>query len=77
MLEKEYEFFKKNLSEFKRKYLGKFIVIKDEQVIGVYSKSTDALQETLKSHKIGTFLIQQVLEKEEDYIQRFHSRVFV
>jgi hypothetical protein len=77
MLEKEYEFFQKNKAEFKEKYLRKFVVIKNEQLLGVYSTSAEALAETLKKHKIGTFLIQQILEKEEDYIQRFHSRVFV
>lgn len=72
MLEKEYEFFQKNKKEFKKKYLGKFIVIKNEEIIGVYSSSGEALKETSKNHAMGTFLIQEVVENDSDYIQRFH-----
>ena len=77
MLEKEYEFFQKNKKIFKEKYLGKFIVIKNEEVIGVYLTVSEALEKTSKKHEIGSFLIQEVAENDSDYIQRFHSRVFV
>lgn len=77
MLEKEYEYFQKNKKELKEKFLGKFIVIKNEEVIGAYSSAAEALKETSKKYAVGSFLIQQVVENDADYIQRFHSRVFV
>lgn len=77
MLEKEYGYFQKHKDELKKKYLGKFIVIKGEAVIGVYSTAGEALKETSGKNEIGTFLIQEIVENDSDIIQRFHSRVFV
>ena len=75
MLEKEFNFFKEHKVELQKKYLGKTIVIKNEEVVGVYATEAEALQEASKKFELGTFLIQQISAKEKDYIQRFHSRV--
>lgn len=75
MLEKEFNFFKEHKDELQIKYLGKTIVIKNEEVVGVYATEAEALQEASKKFELGTFLIQQISAKEKDYIQRFHSRV--
>ncbi len=77
MLEKEYQFFLANKEELIKKYPGKFIVIKDEEVVGVYETLQDALGTSAKAYPLGTFLIQQISDKEEDYTQRFHSRVCI
>ena len=77
MLEKEYGYFQKHKDELKKKYLGKFIVIKGDEVIGAYLSAGEALKVTSQKYKIGTFLIQEIVENDPDIIQRFHSRVFV
>jgi hypothetical protein len=77
MLEKEYGYFKNHKQELKKKYLGKFIVIKGEKVIGAYLSAGEALKETSQKYKVGTFLIQEIVENDSDIIQRYHSRVFV
>ncbi len=75
MLEKEFEFFKKNRKELLKKYKNLYIVIKDEKVVGSYKTQSEALSESAKKFELGTFLIQKVLKNEEDLIQHFHSRV--
>ena len=77
MLEKEYEFYKSNQTTFVGKYLKKYIVIKEQAVIGVYETQEAALTETIKDHKIGTFLIQYVAPVGDDTILRFYSRAYV
>lgn len=75
MLEKEFEFYIKNQDSLVKKYNGKFIVIKDENVIGAYNNEPEAFFETEKTHKLGTFLIQLCIPGEDAYTQIFHSRV--
>jgi len=77
MLEKEYDYYLKNIDSLKDKYLNKFIVIKDDEVIGVYDDRTDALKKTAKKHKLGTFLIQQIVKDETKLFRKFYSRVYV
>jgi hypothetical protein len=75
MLEKEYEFYKKNKSTLLKKYQGQFIVIKDGKVEGVHPDEKTAYQESIKKWELGTFLIQHCLPKDEEVIQIFHSRM--
>ena len=76
-LKKEFDFYKENQTDLVQKYKGKFIVIRDKKVIGVYGSDIEAYQESQKEHKLGTFLIQKVDEGEESYTQTFCSRVMV
>lgn len=75
MLAKELKYFIDNQEELVEKYKGKFLVIKDEKVIGVYDSEIEAYTEAQKENKLGTFLIQQCLPGPESYSQTFHSRV--
>jgi hypothetical protein len=77
MLENEYKYFEEHYEDIKKKFLDKFIVIIGEKVIGAYESQKEALAETLKTHKLGTFLVQKVTEKPQDIIHRFTSRVYV
>lgn len=74
-LQKELEYFKRNQDELVRKYRGKFLVIKDQQIKGVYDTEIEAYKEAQKGFELGTFLIQQSLSGQESYTQTFHSRV--
>ena len=75
MLKDEFKFYLENQSEFVQKYEGKFIVIKDQKIIGVYDDEPTAYHKTKKEYELGTFLIQQCLPGEDSYTQTFHSRV--
>jgi hypothetical protein len=74
-LEKEFEFFVKNQKEFVEKYRGKYIVIKNEKVLGAYNSLSEAVEETSKREKLGTFLVQKCEPTKKAYTQHYHSRV--
>jgi len=75
MLEKEFDFYQKNQKELSQKYPGRFIVIKNDAVIGDYATEQESYESTIKEHELGTFLIQQCLPGEETNTQTFYSRV--
>lgn len=75
-LKKEFDYYLAHQSELVEKYNGKFVVIKDGQVIGAYDKELTAIAEAQKlGHKAGTFLVQFVSPGDTAYKQTFHSRV--
>ncbi len=68
MLDKEFKYFLDNQDELVKKYNGKFIVIRDKEVIGAYDTFVDAYFITQeRGTKLGTFLIQQCLPGEKCY----------
>ena len=74
-LEPEFEYYLAHQAEFVEKYNGKFVVIKNRALIGVYDDQTTAVFETKKTHELGTFLVQKVEPGDKAYTQTFHSRV--
>ncbi|MGA3182322.1 MAG: hypothetical protein ABSF38_18500 [Verrucomicrobiota bacterium] len=74
-LKKEFEFYLRNQDDLVKQYRGKFIVIKDEKVLGAYNDELEAVTETSKEHELGTFLVQECEPGSENYTQTFHSRV--
>ena len=61
---KEYLWFEEHEEELMRRYYGRYLVIKDGQVIGDYGTRKLARQETVKNHQPGTFIIHQCVKKE-------------
>lgn len=74
-LQRQLDYFKSNQDELIKKYEGKFLVIKDQEVRGVYSTEMEAYTNAKNKFELGTFLIQQCLPGQESYTQTFHSRV--
>ncbi len=75
MLQKEFQWYLANQAELVRKYKEKYIVIKNQEVIGVYNSEIEAYSESVKTNELGTFLIQECQPGEENYTQTFRSRV--
>lgn len=74
-LEKEFEYYLEHQDELVEKYNGKFIVIKDCNVIGVFESELEAVEETAKQHELGSFLVQKCEPGTDSYTQTYHSRV--
>jgi hypothetical protein len=74
-LQNEFQWYLEHQNELVEKYEGKFIVIKNQQVIGVYDTDEDAYVKSSETNELGTFLIQECLPGEDSYTQVFHSRV--
>lgn len=74
-LEKEFNYYLAHQNELVKQYNGKFIVIKDQKVIGAYNSEIEAIETTSKEHELGTFLVQKCEPGTESYSQTYHSRV--
>ncbi len=75
LLEKEFDFYLAHQDELVRRFNGKYIVIKGEEVLGAYDSDLAAIEETAKTHELGTFLVQLCSPGKESYTTHFHSRV--
>lgn len=74
-LKREFDFYLANQADMVKKHNGKYVVIKNRAVIGVYETEAAAVGETVKAHELGTFLVQKVEPGEGAYTQTFQSRV--
>lgn len=74
-LKKEFDYYLAHQAELVKEHNGKFVVIKNAKVIGVFPDQATAVSETAKSHELGTFLVQKVEPGDSAYTQTFHSRV--
>ena len=74
-LEKEFKYYLEHQKDLVKQYNGKFIVIKDLEVIGAYNSELEAVQKTAEKYKLGTFLVQKCEPGSESYRQMYHSRV--
>ena len=75
VLDKEFQYYLTNKEELVKKHLGKYLIIKDEAVVGVYDSELEAYSFGTSKFALGTFLMQQCLPGDENYTQTFHSRV--
>ncbi|MBI4382811.1 MAG: hypothetical protein HY579_02115 [Nitrospinae bacterium] len=74
-LEKEFKYYLEHQNELVKKYNGKFVVIKDCVVIGVFDDEDDAIEQTSQKYELGTFIVQKCTPGPEEYTRTFHSRV--
>lgn len=74
-LEREFQFYLSHQDELVKKHSGKFVVIKNDEVLGVFDDEIFAIQEISKKHELGTFLVQKCEPGTDAYTQTFHSRV--
>lgn len=52
-------YYKENRAAFVEEYPGKHLVIKGQQVVGVYNSNTEAVHEALRLHETGTYIIER------------------
>ena len=64
-LQKAFDYYLSHQDEIVSKYNGKFVVIRGQNVIGVYDAELKAIQETQKKHQAETFLVQFVSSAED------------
>ena len=74
-LKEAFDYYLSHQEELVRRYNGRFIAIKNRQVLGDFASELEAVREVSKLHELGTFLVQFVEPGQEAYTQTFHSRV--
>jgi hypothetical protein len=77
MLKKEFQYYLTHQPDLVKKFKGRFIVIKDQKVIGDYASHSEAYNETIKTVQLGTFLIQHCLPGKEGHSQTFHTQAII
>jgi hypothetical protein len=75
MLQEQFKWYLENQNELVNKYNGKFLVIKDKSVVGVFDREDIALIDSENKYGLGKFIIQECTPGEGSYTQTFHSRV--
>lgn len=68
MLEKERKFYDEKRAELVSQHLGKFVLIKAEELVGVYNKIEEALSEGARRFGMQPFLVRQISETSETEI---------
>ena len=58
MFHEELDYFIANQEDLVRKYRGKTLVIRGQEVCGVYQNALEAYLEAQKTYEIGTFMLQ-------------------
>jgi hypothetical protein len=74
-LETQIAFFRKHQDELAKKHHGKFVLIHDESIDGVYDSELEAYTVAKQAYAPGTFLIRECLLPDEEMVQVFHSSV--
>ena len=73
VFEKELAFFISNQSELVQKYAGKILVIRGDDVAGVYDSALQAYLEAKKQFAPGTFMLQPCEPGPEAYTVTIHG----
>lgn len=55
----DFQYFLENYMKFYEKYGHKYIVIKNKTVLGTYDDMMVALETTMKTEDLGTFIVQE------------------
>lgn len=76
-LEREFEFYLERQGELVSRYRGKFVVIRDGEVIGAYDDEIEAIEKTAQRFPLGSFLVQKCEPGADSHTQTFHSPVVV
>ena len=71
----EFDYYLEHQAELAEKYQGRYIVIKDNTVLGDYDTAGEAIRETSQTHALGTFMVQLCDRDPESTKVTFHSRV--
>ena len=72
-IDKDYEWFKDNLSELVKTYDGQYVVVKDKRVVAAYPELNSAFRAAIKKELPGTFIIQFCSLDEDKTIQTFYT----
>lgn len=77
MLDQEFKYYLENQDKLVSKFNGKYLIIKNCEVVGAFETLQLAYDNATKKYELGTFLIQHCFPGVDSYTQTFHSRVLI
>ena len=75
LLRDQFQYYLDHQIDLLKNYDGKFVVIKDFEVVSAYDTEIEAYLDSIKKYELGTFIIQKCSPGDKDYTQYFRSRV--
>lgn len=75
LLREEFNYYRTHQDELVAQFSGRYVVIKNHEILGVYDSELQALRATSKEHEPGTFLVQKCEPGPDNYMQTYHSRI--
>lgn len=64
-LEQERKYFEANRGDWERVHLGKFALVKDQELIGVFDDAATAVAEGSKRFDAAPYLVRRIGDREE------------
>lgn len=69
----DFEYFIRHYQELFSQYGHKFIVIRNNKILGSYNTELEAINETSKEYPLGTFIVQECNGDESGYTNYISS----
>ena len=73
MVVENYKYFEENFDTLYEQFGGKYIVLKNREVIAAYDDFAAAVKETAKTEELGTFSVQHCEWEEPQKIVRYFN----
>jgi len=77
MQDKDFKWFLENYTDLYDKYGRSFLAIKNENVLGAYTSFSEAVETTVQTEELGTFIIQECNGNESAYTVQIASMHFM
>ena len=69
VLQREFDYYLDHQNEFVKTFSGRYLLIRNEQIIGDYDSLIEAVYAGEERFALGTFLVQRCSLGPEDYIE--------
>jgi hypothetical protein len=75
MQDQDFDYFVSNLQKLYATYGHKYVAVKNQSILGAYDTFNEALETTLKTDSLGTFLIQECFDSVDKMVNHFQGNV--
>ncbi len=75
-IQQDYQYYIKHQLELVKKYGGRYIVIKDSEVVGSYDSEIEAYEDAKSKYVLGTFIIKPCLPQNEEPKNILNTRAY-
>ena len=75
VLQDQFQYYLDHQEDLLKEHDGKFVVIKDFELVGSYDTELEAYRDSIRKYELGTFLIQECTPGDKSYTQTFRTRV--
>jgi len=73
--DRDFSYFLENMESLYREHGPKFVAVKNLGILGVYDTFETALNTTLETENIGSFLIQECFDDRSKMVRHFQGNV--